>query len=721
MKLPFSIFNCQLPIARRVAKGMGIHSQSQRGIALVITLIMISVTLVMAVAFLALARRERVSVSTTTDAVSAKLAADSALAAAQSQILANIFLTNANLYNYSLFVSTNYQNSYGYDTTVSATTPTNVNYDYIHGGGALTTAQLIQNIANLQFLPRAPVYIVTNTQTGGSDFRFYLDLNRNGRFDTNGFVAAFNNLGAYITNVWEVGDPEWVGVLAHPDTTHSANNPFVSRYAFIAIPIGNTLDINAIYNQTQNPNVTPVNSPLSIKDGYLRNEGVGSWELNLAAFLTDLNTNQWDPLVDPYTYREPGTFNTGRGFEDAFTLLTNRYGGFYSSLAVPPQNLYGSMISNPIDSFTFGDLMTTNTLPTPIFPASQSVAWWAGSDNTNHYFDMPDELFALAPLTVSPAVGFSNSLVTAGMSPSTYDRYTYYRMLAQMGTDSDPDAGKMNLNFDNLDPYIYSSGGNLVTNPPSLTNMMAWQPLAFFTNAANRLLRTYTTNWFNGNPTNYLATYYNVSTNVIAGFPADYVSSAIDADTGYGLTNYWVGTNTVPAFGVTNIPVYINGKFVYSTAINRLLQLAANMYDASTTNFYPSVFRPTFFVTNQFGYTNVYINGYQWVASVTGIKDPKLLAVPINVQNLPYGSTTVNYPTNTGVNVYGVPWIIGAKKGFPNFNKFGMQNVVQIWRRLQVRRNAPLSAGFSVNDFVITNQLYEFTISNTIGIDCWNS
>ena len=24
----------------------------------------------------------------------------------------------------------------------------------------------------------------------------------------------------------------------------------------------------------------------------------------------------------------------------------------------------------------------------------------------------------------------------------------------------------------------------------------------------------------------------------------------------------------------------------------------------------------------------------------------------------------------TNVNVYGVPWIVGAKKGFPNFNEF---------------------------------------------------
>src|ERR1700679_3444017 len=83
-------------------------ASSRRGIALVITLVMLSVTLVMAIAFLALARRERSSVSTTTDTTTAKLAADSALAAAQSQILANVFSGSSNTYNFGLLVSTNY-------------------------------------------------------------------------------------------------------------------------------------------------------------------------------------------------------------------------------------------------------------------------------------------------------------------------------------------------------------------------------------------------------------------------------------------------------------------------------------------------------------------------------------------------------------------------------------------------------------------------------------
>ena len=45
----------------------------------------------------------------------------------------------------------------------------------------------LQNLANLLYDPRPPVFIVTNALAYGSnEFRFYLDLNRNGRYDPNG-------------------------------------------------------------------------------------------------------------------------------------------------------------------------------------------------------------------------------------------------------------------------------------------------------------------------------------------------------------------------------------------------------------------------------------------------------------------------------------------------------------------------------------------------------
>ena len=121
--------------------------------------------------------------------------------------------------------------------------------------------------------------------------------------DPNGVVTNLDNNGNDLgtANV-QVGDPEWVGMLEHPDAPHGPNNRFVSRYAFIAVPVGNTLDLNAIHNQVLDEPSTPlggtslVNPGANTHDGFFRNEGVGSWEINLAAFLADLNTNQWGRL-----------------------------------------------------------------------------------------------------------------------------------------------------------------------------------------------------------------------------------------------------------------------------------------------------------------------------------------------------------------------------------------------------------------------------------------
>jgi hypothetical protein len=174
------------------------------------------------------------------------------------------------------------------------------------------------------------------------------------------------------------------------------------------------------------------------------------------------------------------------------------------------------------------------------------------------------------------------------------------------------------------------------------------------------------------------------------------------------------------SFGITDIPVYVNGRFVYTSAINRVLQEAANIYDATTNNSFggphdwPDVFRPTFSVVrDQNGFTNVYINGYEQVTSVRGASDPQLF-LPVDATDL---ARNFGFGTFNNVNVYGVPWIIGAKKGFPNFNEFSMENVVWIERKLQISRpstNSPLS------DYR-TNQMYVMSISNSIGVECWNS
>jgi hypothetical protein len=154
---------------------------------------------------------------------------------------------------------------------------------------------------------------------------------------------------------------------------------------------------------------------------------------------------------------------------------------------------------------------------------------------------------------------------------------------------------------------------------------------------------------------------------------------------------------------LTQIQIYPTNQ--YTPAVHRLLQVAANVYDATTTNLYPSVFRPVFTSDG----TNVFISGYEQVISVSDATDSPL-ALPVDAASLPIG-------ISTNVNVYGVPWIIGAKKGFPNFNEFSMENVMWIERKLQIARPSINAA----QNLWQTNQMYVMSISNSVGVECWNS
>src|SRR5437867_1806695 len=195
------------------------NRKSQHGIALVITLIMLAVVTVMAVLFLGISRRERASVNVTANLTDARLAADAAQARALSELIGQI-TAQSNLFAYDFRVSTNFISPSGFNPNLATPNLTNVSYTYASGQLLNNDTDIRKNLLNLYYDPRPPVFVVTNITNGATDFRFYLDLNRNGRFDTNGFQRIINTNGVVLRTsetsfYW--GDPEWIGILEHPD------------------------------------------------------------------------------------------------------------------------------------------------------------------------------------------------------------------------------------------------------------------------------------------------------------------------------------------------------------------------------------------------------------------------------------------------------------------------------------------------------------------------
>jgi hypothetical protein len=132
-----------------------------------------------------------------------------------------------------------------------------------------------------------------------------------------------------------------------------------------------------------------------------------------------------------------------------------------------------------------------------------------------------------------------------------------------------------------------------------------------------------------------------------------------------------------------------------------LLQVSANLYDATTTNELPSVFRPFF---RNYG-TNIVIVGYGAVTNLEVLSATNRdLAVPSERASLQANDL-----------VYGIPLVIGAKKGLPNFNEFALQTFVQATRKLQF-----VKASVGAKPFQ-TNQMFILGISNVFGVEAWNS
>jgi hypothetical protein len=161
----------------------------------------------------------------------------------------------------------------------------------------------------------------------------------------------------------------------------------------------------------------------------------------------------------------------------------------------------------------------------------------------------------------------------------------------------------------------------------------------------------------------------------------------------------------------------------YTPAVHRLLQVTANILDATTTNYYPSVFRPLFWKTNEecmsVWQTNIYIVGYQFVQEPLGSNNPPIFNTPTDPGDVsvPFGLSGF---TN---NIYGIPWVIGVKKGLPNFNGLELDNCFFIERLLQFTRNssAPSSGSFPFGRIYTTNQMYVVGVSNIFAMEDWNS
>ena len=164
---------------------------------------------------------------------------------------------------------------------------------------------------------------------------------------------------------------------------------------------------------------------------------------------------------------------------------------------------------------------------------------------------------------------------------------------------------------------------------------------------------------------------------------------------------------------LSHLEVYPTNQ--YTPAVHRLLQVTANILDAQNTSFYPTVFRPLFAADTS---NNIFIIGYQQVTGVSGTNDPQL-SLPYDVSALLTScSNAVPMTDSNGpVNVYGIPWVLGVKRGFPNFNQLSLVSAAQFSRKLKVMRTSldPTTALYE------TNQIYTMGISNILDVVFWNS
>jgi len=740
---------------------------ARQGIALVITLIMLSVVTITAVAFLAVSRRDRGSTVSAGAQIDVRFLADAAFNRAKAEVVASIDAAS-NRFAFGFLASTNYNNPYSnpnfsYLLTGNLDHLTNVNYlntvnpanprvfDFSRTGDRALHRQML---ANLFYSPRAPVFVQTNSSLlAPTEFRYYLDLNRNGRFETNGLVIGSDAFGR--TNgfgpEYVVGDPEWQGYLEHPDAPHSGTNRFLGRVAYVVVPSGRNLDINFNHNAVKSAHGVPDQGGVGTS-AFMRNEGVGGWEINLAGFFSDLNTNTWYANAPQLFYRyttNPATPSSGLAFDDASILLQQRRVApanlaFSQDFLTRDSGVSGSFANqfrnDRVDWFSDGPI--ANTLSEVKYGTVDNDVTdvrWAGSDYTNSFIDI-NQLFSP---TLDSTLGFANRLSgtsTNNSIRSSYDNYTFYRMIGQLGLDSSDgrfESGlhpayatpnnpsgfyrraKLNLNYAMMDPDGDRPANALLTVTNS--GFVTWAPLQWFTNAANRLLLTEFTNGLPFFASTPLGTRFNHGLAVAGGVNVRVTNQA--------------GNQTLIQSYRTN--------YVYNPQVHRLLQLAANIFDYTTNTApisvsapgLPTVFRPMFY-TDKGTNKVVRLGGYQpmnqWDSNYFNNwyspDDPRFLnALSTDPTN---GVLNSSQPKPIPApKPFGIPWVVGAKRGLPEFHEAFWQSAIQVTRRLMFTRRAaqtvmgtsevPFSGGNGKGFDTLVQ--YRLRITNSVAVDAYNA
>ena len=679
------------------------RKSGEQGVALVVTLIMLAVVTFLAVAYLAMSRREQSSIYTSSEQNRAQLMAESAFNHLKGKVIANI-LTYTNLGNYDLLVSTNFNNPHRADFRPGVRYPdagylTNVClYDTNGAPISWSVDDLRVSLGNLQVSPVAPVfYSVLDNRSYSNDFRFYLDFNRNGKFDP---TRTTNYGGTGMVQTLQWGDPQWIGVLENPNQPHSPSNQFIGRFAYVGVPIGKTLDINHIHNNTKR------NTEALNELAYQRGQGVGSWEMNLAAFFRELNPLQWSNQggQDSYAYfSSTNQYNRGAAFEDALEVLKYRYDDDYKLLVpldsptwIPGQSAYDD-ISRLIykgedlrlrrtdvldrfgydlsDTYADGPLQLTAFMQDWDNETNQHLKLaWVGSDNPKRFFDV-QELVDDSKFSSSKGLDMIARLQGTYQSRSFTDEERYltndvafYKLIGQMGADSLYTADKrIPLNYTTL-----ASSGYTNFVPWTATTLTASN---FFNTTADRLMREY-----------------------------------------YGKS-------------LREIQIYPTNQ--YTAGVHQLFQLTANIYDAMTNQApkglqgpaLPSVFRPVYRTQG----SRVFLDSYEVVRDERDnwFRNGMFVRIVPSVSGVMAVRPDVTVSTFAGsadtegkirLNVIGMPWVIAARKGYPNFNEQELLTDIQLTRKIGMTRQNMASI-FAIQDMWVQ---YILSVSNRLSFESWH-